>query len=125
MEAHSIAWHQSPLHKAAEFYTNKGDDFWKSLDYHQRFGCVYMDYECFFMIRPCLSDDPFTFCSPENADAWYVDFVFGDGALPKMLRLGRASNPQIKLVGFTRNNDESSIRFYTFDKLIRRTNGII
>jgi hypothetical protein len=116
VEAHGIAWHQSPLHKAAEFYTAKGDDFWKSLDYHQRFGCVYMDYECFFMIRPCLSTDPFTFCSHQDADAWYVDFVFGDGALPKMLRLGRASNPQIKLVGFTRNNDESSIRFYTFDK---------
>ena len=86
---------------------------------------MYMDYECFGMMRPCNSADPFTFCSPEDADAWYVDFAFGDGSVGKLARIAQASNPDVKLIGFTRNNDEASIKFYDIEKWTRRTNGII
>lgn len=111
---------KSVLQRAAEFYESKGDNFWKSLDYHQKFGCVYMDFECFGMMRPCLKDDPYKFCFPQDADAWYVEFAFGNNCVKKLARIAKAANPSIEWLGFTRSNNADSIKFYNLNNFTEK-----
>jgi hypothetical protein len=115
--------HQSTLQKAANFYIEKGDDFWRVLDYHTKYGVVYMDGKCFGMMRPCLELAPFNFCFPQDADSWYIEYVYGD--LPTIARVLAGANPYIKRFGFTRNNQQGDVRFYDINSFIRKTNGTI
>lgn len=116
---------KSALEKAAEFYQEKGDDFWASFSYYQRFGHVYIDYECMGMMRPCVEADPFNFCFPADADAFYIEYAFGDAATPKLVRIMQAAHPGIKRFGFTRTPRKEDVHFYNIDSFRRKTDGLV
>lgn len=72
------------------------------------------------MMRPCREADPFKFCFPQDADAWYVHYIYGDNIMPRLMQITKALNPSIKRLGFTRSNDMNDIRFYDIDKFGRK-----
>lgn len=70
---------------AAEFYQERGLDFSKDLTYYLRYGVVVSTPDRFLLAKPARVACPLDYVDVSEADAWFVHFAWGKGALQKLL----------------------------------------
>jgi hypothetical protein len=92
-----------------------GPDFSRIHGIYLEHGYCYSEPDCMGLAKPCRHEEPFEWVAPADADAWWIQFVYGPGALGKLL--GKLPF-DLPLVGWNREfKDRPDPRFYDFHKL--------
>lgn len=99
-----------------------GNEFSRVHGLYSQYGYVYSEPNCIALARPCIMDDYISWCKTEDADAWWIEFVCGPGALHKLLGRLPFDLPRIGWVRGFKGKDNP--RFYELNRLKKAINGL-
>jgi hypothetical protein len=98
-----------------------GSDFSRVHGIFLEHGYCYSEPDCLGLAKPCRKDAPLEWINKDEADAWWVHFVYGPGAMGKLLNKLPFDLP---MVGWNREfKGSKSVRFYDFHRLKQRLNN--
>ena len=108
------------LARVKEFYDQKGGDMFSDVSAYASKGYVFITPQTFLLGKAVRSDSEI---HPDNQwmvsgpDAWYVRSAIGDNAISEFI--DRIPYP-LPLVGWMRQLKKKPIKWYDFNRIIRR-----
>ncbi len=108
------------LEKAKRFYEQIGIDMFKDITMYMSYGYVFKTPESLLLGKSVRSDSdihPSSQWHVRNPNAWYVHMAIGEVGISKFINCIPYRLPK---VGWMRHLKNEPIKYYDFDKIIRR-----
>jgi len=108
------------LERAKQFYEDLGMDMFKDITMYMSYGYVFKTPDSLLMgkaVRIDIDQHPQDQWQVENPNAWYVHMAIGEVGISEFIK---RIPYELPFVGWMRHMKKQPIKFYDFNRIIRR-----